>query len=242
MCFAELGQFKDAIEKAREGMRAGEDLGQTYAFGYAVHRLGYAYLLKGDINQALPLLEQCRELAERAELPVLTVHLGSCLGQAYCLEGRGEAAVAFVEKAHAMEEAGGNKLWEPVNLATLATAYSLLGRSSEALTTAERALDCARRCGQRSSEASALFAVGEVLAACEPRAYTRCVETYTAALVLSSELKMRPLIARCHLALAMLSGGKANERLQHRDTAREMFREMDMRLWLERAESALKVL
>src|SRR5262249_429287 len=126
--------------------------------------------------------------------------------------------------------------------ATLATAYSLLGRSSEALTTAELAVDCARRFGQRGSEASALLTLGEVLAACEPRAYARGVETHAAALALSTELKMKPLIARCHLALAMLPGENATERLQHRDTAREMFREMGMQFWLEKAESVLRAL
>ena len=175
-------------------------MGLTYVFGMAKHRLGYAYLLRGDIEQGLPLLEQCGELAQRSDLPVLVTHLGACLGQAYCLIGRAEEAVVFIEKAHAVEEAGGPMLFVSVNLATLAVAYSLLGRSSEARKSAERALDCARRFGQRGTEAWALLTLGDVLAVCEQGAYSRAADAYAAALTLGTELQMRPLIARCHLS------------------------------------------
>jgi len=200
MSHAELGQFGSAIERGQEAVRAGENMGLTYVFGMAKHRLGYAYLLRGDIEQGLPLLEQCGELAQRSDLPVLVTHLGACLGQAYCLIGRAEEAVVFIEKAHAVEEAGGPMLFVSVNLATLAVAYSLLGRSSEARKSAERALDCARRFGQRGTEAWALLTLGDVLAVCEQGAYSRAADAYAAALTLGTELQMRPLIARCHLS------------------------------------------
>jgi tetratricopeptide (TPR) repeat protein len=211
-----------------------------YALGMALHRLGYAYLLKGEIDQALPLLEQCRDLAERAELPVLIMHLGSCLGQAYCLVGRADEAVALIEKARSMEEAGGNMLWVPVNLTTLATAYSALRRSTEALETAELALDCARRFGQRGNEAWALLTRGDVLLACESSAHAQIVDAYASAMALGLELKMLPLVARCHLAMALHSGMELAERRQHRDIAKKMFSDMDMKLWVAKAAAAVR--
>ena len=52
---------------------------------------------------------------------------------------------------------------------------------------------------------------------------------------LAEELGMRPLVARCHLGLAKLSRLTGNRHLaeEHLATATTMFREMDMRFWLE---------
>ncbi len=47
--------------------------------------------------------------------------------------------------------------------------------------------------------------------------------------------QMRPLVAHCHLGLGKLSGrtGKRNEAREHLTTAMTMYRDMDMRFWLE---------
>lgn len=49
---------------------------------------------------------------------------------------------------------------------------------------------------------------------------------------------MRPLIAHCHLGFGKLyrRTGKQQEAQEHLRTATTMYREMDMRFWLERAE------
>ena len=48
---------------------------------------------------------------------------------------------------------------------------------------------------------------------------------------------MRPLVAHCHLGLGKLSRrtGKRQEAQEHLATATTMYREMDMRFWLEQA-------
>jgi hypothetical protein len=50
---------------------------------------------------------------------------------------------------------------------------------------------------------------------------------------------MRPLVARCHLGLGALYGraGTPGRALEHLTTAIAMFRDMDMPLWLERADA-----
>ena len=55
---------------------------------------------------------------------------------------------------------------------------------------------------------------------------------------------MRPLIARCHFGLGKLYGnrGLRVEAREHFAIAIAMYREMDMRFWLEQAESALNAL
>jgi len=61
---------------------------------------------------------------------------------------------------------------------------------------------------------------------------------YREALALAGELGMRPLVAHCYLGLGTLywrTGGR-QEAQEHLTTATTMYREMDMRFWLEKAE------
>jgi len=57
------------------------------------------------------------------------------------------------------------------------------------------------------------------------------------ALALADELGMRPLVAHCHLGLGKLywRTGRRQEAQEHLTTATTMYREMDMRFWLEKA-------
>jgi hypothetical protein len=55
---------------------------------------------------------------------------------------------------------------------------------------------------------------------------------------LAEDMGMRPLVAHCHLGLGKLyrRTGKGEQALEHLATATTMYREMDMRFWLEQAE------
>ena len=55
---------------------------------------------------------------------------------------------------------------------------------------------------------------------------------------------MRPLVAHCHLGLGKLSRrtGKREQAREHLTTATTMYREMDMRFWLEQAEAEWRAL
>ncbi len=50
---------------------------------------------------------------------------------------------------------------------------------------------------------------------------------------------MRPLVAHCHLGLGKLyqRTGKRRQAREHLTNATTMYREMDMRFWLEQAEA-----
>jgi hypothetical protein len=62
---------------------------------------------------------------------------------------------------------------------------------------------------------------------------------YRDALALAGELGMRPLAAHCHLGLGKLyrRTGKREQAQEHLATATMMYREMDMRFWLEKAQA-----
>jgi tetratricopeptide (TPR) repeat protein len=64
---------------------------------------------------------------------------------------------------------------------------------------------------------------------------------YREAVTLADELGMRPLAAHCHLGLGKLyrSAGRREPAQEHLRAATAMYREMDMRFWLEQAEGQL---
>ncbi len=56
------------------------------------------------------------------------------------------------------------------------------------------------------------------------------------------ELLLRPLVAHCHLGLGKLSRrtGQREQAQEHLTTATAMYREMDIRFWLEQAEAEMR--
>ncbi len=69
----------------------------------------------------------------------------------------------------------------------------------------------------------------------------RPIKPPTFSTTLAEELGIRPLVAHCHLALGKLHRrtGKRQQASEHFSTAMTMYREMDMRFWLEKAEAEL---
>jgi tetratricopeptide (TPR) repeat protein len=116
--------------------------------------------------------------------------------------------------------------------------YLSAGRIDEAASHAREALALSRRLGARGSEADALCLAGDV-------ASTGGAEDapgyYREALSLAGDLGMRPLVAHCHLGLGNLYAhtDKREQAQEHLTTAATMYREMDMRFWLEKAEAEL---
>jgi hypothetical protein len=65
---------------------------------------------------------------------------------------------------------------------------------------------------------------------------------YRDALAMAEPRGMRPLVAHCHLGLGTLFRrmGKHEQAHEHVITATTMYREMDMRFWLENGETEVK--
>ena len=65
---------------------------------------------------------------------------------------------------------------------------------------------------------------------------------YDHAMALANELRMRPLVAHCHVGLGKLyrRTGNYEKAKTHLTNGVAMMREMEMGLWLEKAEAELK--
>jgi tetratricopeptide (TPR) repeat protein len=65
---------------------------------------------------------------------------------------------------------------------------------------------------------------------------------YRRALALAEAMGLRPLLAHCHFGLGKLyrRAGKPEQAHEHLTPAITMYREMDMRFWLEKAEAEMR--
>ena len=243
-CFAELGAFDEAVAHGQEAARAAAVVDQLWARATADQYLGLVYLRRGEVDRAIPLLERCIESSRTADMPLLLVEVAFELGHAYCLVGRIPEAIALLEQASRMADSTSNMLFAPLVHAHLGEAYGLAGRTHDALAALRLAVGLARKHRERGHEAWVLYLTAETQALCNPVESDAANQHYSQALALAQELEMRPLQAQCLLGLGAMQARTGRSPAAHAQlsSAAGMFREMDMRLWLGKAQAALNAL
>ena len=164
------------------------------------------------------------------------------LGATYTRSGSPAEGLSLLDQALKTLESMGLRSLLPLFTAYLGEANLLAGRPADAVEMAGRALRLARERGLRGYEAHAVRLLGEIASHPDPPDAEAAEGHYRQALARADELGMRPLVARCHLGLGTLYRriGKRQESQEHLSTATAMFREMDMRFWLEKVEAELK--
>jgi len=238
--FADRGKFEEGIAQGQEGIRLAETLDHPYSQAFACWILGYLQITKGELSHAVGLLERGEALSREWNLTLFSVLGTGSLGYAYALSGRVAEGIPLLEHAVGAIETMGLGSFLPLFLVYLGEAYVLADRPEDALELARRALTLTRERGQRSYEALSLRLLGEVTARRDSP--EQADGHYRDALALAEVLEMRPLVAHCHLGLGKLyrRTGKQQEAQEHLSTATTMYRDMDMRFWLEQAEAELR--
>jgi tetratricopeptide (TPR) repeat protein len=124
----------------------------------------------------------------------------------------------------------------------LGRAALVLGRPDDAQRLGDRAVESSPR--QPGFAAHALHLLGDIATHPDRFDAERGETYYRQALALAEPRGMRPLVAHCHLGLGKLCArtGKREHAREYLTTATTMYREMDMRFYLEQAEAELKEL
>jgi DNA-binding NtrC family response regulator/tetratricopeptide (TPR) repeat protein len=238
---ADCGEFAEGIARGEEAARIAETVDQPLSRIGAYRGLGYLYLRKGDLGKAIGFLERCRELCQAWNIRAFATGIVSYLGIAQVLSGRLTAGLPLIEQGifHGVSIGAGSG--HASHLVDLSEAYRLANRIEDAIRSANQALVLARDEKRPAHQARALWALGEIASHRDPPAAEEAEASYGEAKVLADELGMRPLVAHCHLGFGKLYGrvGKRREACEHLATAAAMYREMDMRSWLEQAEAEL---
>ena len=195
---------------------------------------------QGDFAGAVAPLERGVDLCRTREVPLLLDRFAWALGAAYHGTGRRSEGVVLMEDTarDVAERTVRGKGWAG-RVGALGGAYLLAGRLADATRTAQEGLAAVR--GEQEAEGHVLRLLGDIAA------HPDCFESDTAeahyrqALALAEELGLRPLVAHCHLGLGKLyrRTDKHEQAQEHLTTATTMYREMDMRFWLEQVEAEM---
>jgi tetratricopeptide (TPR) repeat protein len=238
---AELGRFSEGIAAGEEAIRIAEEAANVYSVTNSHIGLGTVYLRLGNLNRAIQLLERAVSLSREGGSLLQLSQSMSALGASLTLAERAKEALPLLE--HSVETAAttGSTASSSLCMTRLAYAKLLAGQTEEASKLATRALDDARTYKQRGHEAWVLHLRGDIAARDDAPAFAAAESSYGEAMALARSLGMLPLVAQCHAKL-----GALYRRTRQRDQAREhlrqaaaMFREMDMRFWLDEVQVAL---
>jgi tetratricopeptide (TPR) repeat protein len=239
---AERGEFVEAISRCTEAIRIAEAVGQPFSVTAMYRGMGLLHLMKGDLRQATLTLEHALEICQGADSPPLFHAVSSALGYAHALSGRSAEAIPLPEEAVERPAMIANNEGRSLRTIRLSEAYLLAEREADARAAAQRALGLARQHKERGHEAYTLRLLGEIAAREDPFDIGKAENHYRQALALAEELGMRPLIAHCHVGLGKLYRriGNTQQARTHLTDGVAMMREMQMGLWLEEAEAAVK--
>ncbi len=240
-CLADLGAFDEGTARGEEAVRMAEAVDHPFSLTQAYFALGTLYLRKGDLSNAIPVLERGLELCQVANILTWFPAVAAALGYAYALVGRVAEALLLLQQAAAQDTSRGISAGPARRVAYLSEAYLLTGHMDEATGLARSALAFARDLKARGNEAYAFRLLGEIHAHQDPLEVEAAEAAYRQALALAEALGMRPLLAHCHLGLGILYT-KVGRLVQARaalSTAIELFHAMEMTFWLPRAEATL---
>ena len=241
---AELGEFDLATSYADIGQRAAEADRHAYAQAIAWSMGGLVALRRGHMDQAQHLLERSLEACREKQITVWRPIPSTLLGLTRARLGRPEDGLPLLEDGVRLTEELGVKAYLASWTVNLAGGLLAAGQTERAREVAQRALDLALAHKERGHQAYALRLLGEIAARGEPRDLARAEKDLIQARTLAEELGMRPLLGRILLSLGemhRLAGDHARAEA-HIFRSMNLFREMDMRHWLEEATGQLKAL
>ena len=237
---AELGRFAEATECAAETIRLAEPTQRVYTDGYVHQNAALIYLLHGDWRKALALIEHAIETYRTGNfglfLPIVVAY--SAWAQAQ-LNEVGEALDRLREAERLVE-----RIEVRDTVSHFGWVYLSMGRACLLL----GHLDAAKHLGRRIVEsfssrfgyvAHALLLLADIATHRDQFDAETGAAQYRQALALAEPRGMRPLIAHCHLGFGKLyqRTGRHDQARFHLTTATTMYREMDMRFYLEQAEA-----
>jgi predicted ATPase len=237
---AQLGRFAEAADHESKMLRLAEPTRHAFTVGLAYYASATLHLPEGDWVKARPSIEHAIAVARAGNVAVLlpTVTASS----AWVLAQLGEAGEALKRaregelllQRQAARGMVADRAWA---YQALSRACLLLGRLDEARCLCDHVVESSP-C-HPGFAAYAPHLLGDIATHPDHFDAESGEDHYRQALALAEPRGMRPLVAHCHLGLGKLyrRTGKAAQAREHVARATTMYREMDMRFWLEQAKT-----
>ena len=195
-CVAECGNAREAAALAEEATAIAEAEDHAYSLVIAHAGTGMLRNLGGDHEGAIAPLERGLVIARLADIPLLFPLIAAPLGRAFALTGRTEDGLRLLEDAVQRAE---DMQWganHALRLMWLGEAHLRSGDESAARRLGTRALELARRQGERGHEAHVLRLLGQIAGSGPAPDLEQASQYYLEGLTLAKTLGMQPLAAR----------------------------------------------
>jgi tetratricopeptide (TPR) repeat protein len=231
LCLAELGRLDEATVLGQEASDLARRVNGPEELIFAGLGVGRMHLVQGNLNNAVEALEPALALCKSAGFPVYNSRVASSLGGAYASLGRIDEALVLLEAAVQQARVNNFMFGHSLVLSHFGRACHLAGRQEEAVAHSHSAIDVARASGERGNEAWAWRLLGDAASDGSATASIPEAEShYNTALMITHELGMRPLRARCLYGLSRLYKKAGNQALaeQHATDAVSLCRQIGM--------------
>lgn len=236
----ELGRFDEAGRYTHEMLRLTQPIHSAYAVGMAHVTAGWRLLAKGDWTQARQLVERGTAEYRKGNILLALPHAVASSARIFAQVGESSEAMSHLLEGEKLLERG-------IARGTIDQAgmdYHWLGRAAlllSRLDDARRLANCALQYSPSypGFAAHALCLLGDVAAHADQFDAESGETHYRESLAVAERLRMRPLVAHCHLGLGGLykRANRQNQANEHLTVAATLYREMDMRFWLEQVET-----
>jgi tetratricopeptide (TPR) repeat protein len=190
--YATLGEFDKAKEAADDASAIAEKRGDLIAKLDALIAQSMLQSLRGDLDRAVPIAQECVEKAEETGASACMVVSSWILGDAFHRQGRFEEAHEVLKRGSDVSLVVDRKVWRPTLQAWLGGAAAALGEVGEA--NWSEALETARSIDNRMGQAGILVKRGEARASAGD--FDAAAADIDAAIAIYEDEGARPLIAR----------------------------------------------
>ena len=230
---AELGAFDEAEARARDAVQQAEVSEQPDSIMWAYRGLGVVALLRGQADEAVRVFDRVLGLCRTHDLDAYVSRTMAGLGCAKARAGQVTEGLALLEQAVSLDAAAEPRTTYTFALTGLAEAHALAGHRDAALATARAALERARRHEERGAEGYALWVLATTESA-DAGDLELAERSFRASAAIATELRLRPLLAHCHLGLGTLydAAGKRADADEHGRHGRQLIDALGMRPWL----------
>jgi tetratricopeptide (TPR) repeat protein len=238
MSLAELGRFAKAAKYEAEATRLAESSQHLFTIGWARFAASMLQLLKGEWGKAVAQVEEWIAMLRTGNVAIQLPWAIACSAWALAQIGEGNEALSRAREGEQLldvQAARGVVAHRGWAYGVVGRAYLLLGELDKARSLGDRAVESARR--YPGFTAQALHLLGDIASHSDRFDAEGGAGYYREALALAHRHGMRPLAAHCHLGLGKLHRqiGETEHARENLTIATTMYREMEMRFWLEQA-------
>jgi class 3 adenylate cyclase/tetratricopeptide (TPR) repeat protein len=230
---AEQGDFPRAHLIAAKGGRAAAIAGHAYVKAIASTFAGLVWHAQGEIERAVPILQQALETCVEHHLHVWRPFVGSLLGHACVLQGQVPHGLDLLTSTAALTERLQVHAYWSLWTARLAEALLVAGQLPKALETARRAAALAAEHKERGNHARALVVLGTAWLRLGPAGFQEARSCLQQGLAEAEELQMRPLVGRGYDVLGRLAAEQGDTVMawQLRETSKTIRDELGLTVW-----------